>query len=110
MADTILVFNAMNASPDTVEIFYTSPANSDGTQIKAFAASNDGPDSVSYKVYIYAASGSVVNSIVPQTIVVKDKVDGGASSINHVIPAGGSLRMESSSADQLNFYVTGNVL
>lgn len=107
MADTILVFNAQNSAPDTIEVFYTAPSSGLGTRIKAFSAANPSGASVSYKAYIYSSSGGVVLALVPQTIVVRDKADFGAAAINQVIPPGGTLRMESSTALALNFYITG---
>lgn len=107
MTDRVLVFNQKNSNPDTIESFFTSPATGGGTRIKTFTASNDTETSHSYKAYIYDSTGDPVSAIIPQTIVVRDKADYGASGVNHVIPAGGSLRMETSDADSLNFYVTG---
>jgi hypothetical protein len=109
MADSILVFNQKNTAPDTIEVFYTAPNNVTGVRVKAFTASNDVGSSRSYKAYIYSSSGTAVDAIIPQTIVVKDKSDFGAPIINQLIPPGGTLRMESSSPDgtYLNFYVTG---
>lgn len=107
MTDIVLVFNDKNTAPDTIEAFYTSPASGLGTRIKSFTAANDSSASVSYKAYIYSSSGGAVDAVIPQTIVVKDKADFGPAIINQVIPPGGTLRMESSTADALNFYVTG---
>lgn len=113
MADSTLVSSAQNTSADTIEIFFTALTSSQGgsgVRIKAFTASNDaGGGSVSYKAYIYDATGTQAASraIVPQTIVVKDKFDLAPSSITHLIPPGGSLRMQSSTANALTFTVTG---
>jgi hypothetical protein len=107
MTDSVLVFNAANTVVDTVESFYTSPSGGLGTRIKSFTAANNGETSISYKAYIYSSSGTVVAAIVPQTIVVIDRADYGPAIVNQVIPPGGTLRMESSTADDLNFYVTG---
>jgi hypothetical protein len=114
MTDAILVSNAQNTETDKIEIFFISPsgAGNNGTKIKAYTASNDTTTSHSYKAYIYNSSGAAVLAVIPQSIVVRDKADYGPSIIGHVIPKGGSLRMESSSADGsfLNFYVTGSQL
>jgi hypothetical protein len=107
MTDKVLVFNQSSLAADTIEEFYISPAARQGTIIKAFTTTNDTGSSKSYKAYIYNESGAMVSSIIPFTVVVRDRVDYGASAANQVIPAGGSLRIESSSADGLNFYVTG---
>ena len=107
MTDKVLVFNARNGAPDAIENFYISPATGLGTKIKAFTASNDTTTSQSYKAYIYNSAGVPVSAIIPLQIVVRDSSDYGASIIGQVIPAGGSLRVESSNALGLNFYITG---
>ena len=107
MADEVLVFNAQSAAPDVIENYYISPLSGLGTKIKAFTASNDTTTSQSYKAYIYNSAGVPVSSVIPFQIVSRDTADYGASIIGHVIPAGGSLRVESSNAFGLNFYVTG---
>jgi len=103
MAEEILVFDASNSAADTVQSFY--PAEVD-TQILAFTATNNSTASVSYKAYIYSSAGGQ-RAIVPQTIVVRDRFDLGVSAVGFLIPAGGSLRMESSEANALSFNVVG---
>lgn len=108
MAETVLAFNKQNTILDTVEKFYDSPSQGAGTVILAFTATNNGTSSASYKAYIYDATGAVVQAVIPQKIVVRDRFDLGASAISQLIPAGGSLRMESSAANSIAFYVTGD--
>jgi hypothetical protein len=108
MAETPIVFNAKNVLADTIEDFYTSPEKGSGTVILSFTASNNTTSSVTYKGYIYSSQGALVNAIIPQKIVVRDRFDLGASIIGQIIPAGGSLRMESSEAASIGFYVTGD--
>lgn len=114
MADEPIVKNKSNTVPDAIENFFNSPsgAGNNGTKIKAFTASNDTLTSHSYKAYIYDSSGDPVLAVIPQSIVVRDRADYGASIIGQVIPKGGSLRIECSSADGsfLNYYVTGSQL
>ena len=113
MAEDVIVFNAANTLADTVEEFYDSPASSlggQGTRITKFSAPNNTTASVDYKAYIYDSSGVMQSAIIPQTTVVRDRVDLGASIVGHLIPPGGSLRMECSEADGIKFYVTGNEL
>ncbi|MBL4574442.1 MAG: hypothetical protein JKY86_15415 [Gammaproteobacteria bacterium] len=107
MARTALVVNRRSAAADTIEEFYISPANGSGTVIAAFTASNDTVSSKSYKAYIFNSSGALVSSVIPQTIVVRDRANTGPTIIDQLIPAGGTLRVESSSVDGLNFFVTG---
>lgn len=107
MTEKVLVFNAQNNVADEIAIIYTSPSSGAGTRITAFTASNDTTSSKTYKAYIYSATSSLEKSVIPQTIVVRDRADYGASIVNQVIPAGGTLRVESSEENSINFYVTG---
>lgn len=113
MTDTVLVNSVANTLNDTIEKFYDSPSASSegkGTRISAFTASNNSSASASYKAYIYDASGALKAAVVPQKIVVKDRFDLAPSIIGHLIPAGGSLRMESSTAGAITFRVSGTEL
>ena len=106
MTDKVLVSNKTNTAPDAIESFYSSPSSALGTKIKAFSATNSTEASIYYKAYIYSSTGDLVSAVIPLTIVVRDRLDYGAGLIGQVIPAGGTLRMESSDIG-LNFYVTG---
>ncbi len=110
MADAVLVNSALNTVVDTIEIFFTSPVSGGGTRITAFTASNNGAASASYKAYIFDSSGTVLEAVVPQKIVVKDRFDLGPSIVGQLIPNGGTLRMETSSLTTIAFRVTGNNL
>ncbi len=108
MAELILVNSKQNTSADTIEKFYDSPASGAGTVILAFSATNNTTQSASYKAYIFDASGAAIQAVVPQTIVVRDRFNLGPSAISQLIPPGGSLRMESSTATSIAFRVTGD--
>ena len=113
MAEIILISNGKNTAVDTVQKFYDSPASSQGgggTRINAFTASNGTTSSIDYKAYIYDASGAIQQTVIPQTTVVRDRADLGPSIVGQLISPGGSLRIESSVANGLNFYVTGDEL
>ena len=113
MTDIVLVNSVSNTLDDTIEKFYDSPSASSGgqgTRISAFTASNNSTASSTYKAYIYDSSGALKAAVVPQKIVVKDRFDLAPSIIGHVIPVGGSLRMESSTAGAITFRVTGSEL
>lgn len=111
MALDVLVNSARNALVDTIEKFYDSPPNpGKGTKITSFTAANNTTSSKTYKAYIFDASETVLDAVVPQSIVVRDRVDLGASIVGQLIPPGGSLRMESSAATSLSFRVTGDEL
>jgi len=107
MVDTVLVDNTTVSDPDLVTQVYSSPTTGAGTLITAFTATNISPASVSYKAYIVDKTGVVGGPVIPQKIVVKDRFDSGPSIVNHVIPAGGSLRLENSTGDGISFFVTG---
>ena len=104
MADKVLVNNFQTAAADTVETVYTA---TNDTIISAFTASNSGNASSYYKAYIIDAGDSVGDPVQPLTIVVKDKKHNGSGVVNQLIPSGGTLRVEDSTAGNLNFYVTG---
>ena len=107
MADKPIVINITVSTVDTITTLYDSPESGAGTLITAFTASNDGgPASVSYKGYIYDSAGSPM-AVIPQTIVVKDRFHSAPSMVNQTVPAGGTIRVENSTADGLNFYATG---
>ena len=113
MAENVLVFNVSNTAVDTIEKFYDSPSSDGGgkgTRITKFSAPNDTTSSIDYKAYIFNSAEELQQAIIPQTTVVRDRVDLGASLVGHLIPPGGSLRMESSVANGIQFYVTGNEL
>ena len=113
MADLTMVNSVENTLPDTIESFYTAVESGNagsGARITAFTATNNSSASASYKGYIYDASGDLIEAVIPQKIVVKDRFDLGPSIITHLIPPGGSLRMESSTADSITFRVTGKEL
>lgn len=108
MVETVLVNSAQNSEPDSIQSFYTSPSQGAGTVILAFTATNNTIQSASYKGYIFDSSGSLLNAVIPQKIVVRDRFDLGPSAVGHLIPAGGTLRMESSTATSIAFRVTGD--
>ena len=107
MADTVIISNTTISAIDSVTVLYTASAAGLGTVINAFTATNSSASSVTYKAYIYDITGSVVSAVIPQTIVVKDRFHAGASIVNQVVPAGGTIRVENSAANGLNFYCSG---
>jgi hypothetical protein len=110
MTEIILVNSAQNASANAIQIFYTSPTGQGGTLINAFTATNNTSSNKTYKAYIYDSSGTALTAVIPQKIVVRDKFDLGPSIVGQLIPAGGTLRMESNEAASIAFRVTGNEL
>lgn len=110
MSDVILANSTQNSSANTIEVFYTSPSSSDGTLITAFSATNSSGANASYKAYIFDSSGTVLEPVVPLKVVVRDRFDLAPTITNQLIPSGGTLRMESSTANSVTFRVSGVVL
>lgn len=106
MTDLVLVSNQKSLIADTVENFYSSPSGGEGTIIKSFTATNDSGINRSYKAYIFSSTGTP-DAVVPFKVVIRNRFDSAAALIGQVIPPGGSLRMESSLASSINWYVTG---
>ena len=71
---------------------------------------NNTASNKTYKAYIFTAAGTNEGAIIPVKIVVRNRFDVGASIVNQIIPAGGTLRMESSVADSVIFTVSGKEL
>lgn len=107
MTDSILVNAQQLDAADTIQTLYTAPSGGQGVVILALTASNNSTASASYKAYLYDSSDALVEAIVPQKIVVRDRYDLAPSAVNHVIPAGGTLRAENSTANSLSFTLTG---
>ena len=105
--NVVLVNSEKNISANNIEHFYTSPG---GTLITAFTATNNTDANQSYKAYIYAASGIALEAVTPRKIIIRDKFDSGSGIVNHLIPSGGSLRIESSAASSIVFRVSGKEL
>ena len=110
MADKTLVNSVQNTVADTIEIFYTSPTDGNGTRIEAFTASNNTDSNKTYKAYIYNAAGTALPAVMPLKIVVRNRFNVGAALVGQIIPAGGTLRMESSEALSISFTAAGNEL
>ena len=107
MADKSIVTNETISTVDTITTLYTSPEDGGGTLITAFTATNCITTGVSYLAYIVAAGDSTDCPIIPFTIVGRDRFHSGPSIVNQTIPAGGTLRIENSATNGLNFYATG---
>lgn len=105
MATLQIIDNFSNTSPDTVQTAYTAPSNK-GVVIESFTAVNNSSVNASYKAYIVSPSG-LEKPLRPFKIVVWGEVDLGIGINNQAIPAGGSLRVESSAVNSIYFTVTG---
>jgi len=110
MANVVLVNSVANTIADTIQKFYDSPTTGGGTVISAFTATNNTGVNASYKAYIYDASESLLEAVMPTKVVIRNRFDLGGSIVNQLIPKGGSLRMECSAADSITFRVSGKEL
>lgn len=107
---TVLVNSAQSTAVDTIESFYTSPAQGAGTTITAYTAANNTTSNRNYKGYIFDATGSLLDAVVPNRIIVRDRFDPGASIVGQLIPAGGTLRFESDAIAGISWRVIGKEL
>lgn len=103
---TILALNFKNTVPDTPQTVFTSPAGGNGTRIDSFTATNNGAVNSSYKAYI---DNGVADDdpIIPMQIIVWGEIDLGVGIVNQTIPAGASLKVETSLAGVIGFTVSG---
>jgi len=110
MAVTVLVNSEQTSAANTIEQFYLSPVSGGGTVITAFTATNNTASNRTYKAYIFDSTGAILPAVTPLKIIVRNRLDTGSGVINQIIPAGGTLRMESDLADSIAFRVTGKEL
>ena len=100
-----IVDNFSNTIANTVQTIFTAPTDKN-VVIESFTAANNSGVNASYKAYIV----SILEKEFPQRpfkIVVWGEVDLGIGIVNQIIPAGGSLRFETSAIDSIYFTVTG---
>lgn len=97
--------NYSNNIADTVQTVYTAPTTS-ATVIESFTAANNSGVNASYKAYIVSSDG-IEQPLRPFKVVVWGEIDLGIGIVNQAIPAGGSLKVESSVVDSIYFTVTG---
>ena len=110
MATNVLVNSTQNTLTNTIQTFYTSPADGAGTVITAFTATNNTGANRTYRAYIFDSTGLPLAAVTPLKVVVRNRFDPGSSIVNHLIPPGGTLRMESDLLESIVFRVTGNEL
>jgi hypothetical protein len=102
----LLTNKFQNTAANTPEIVYTN-GNTLDTMITAFTAVNETATARKYKVYIVDSGGAVNRAVVPQTTLsrgtggVVDKI------IGQMVPAGGTLQVETDSAASIHFTVSG---
>ncbi len=102
-----LANNFVNSAVDTAQAI-VSPTKD--TVIDSFTVSNTSGVNASYKAYIIQDGQSATNPQIPFKIVVWGENDLGIGVVNQVIPANGSLLVESSALNSLYFTVSGREL
>ena len=110
MATVVLVNSTQNSIANSPQAFYTSPADGAGTIITAFTATNNTDANRTYKAYIFGPSQTGLQAVTPLKIIIRNRFDPGNSIVNQLIPAGGTLQMESDEVDSIVYRVTGNEL
>ena len=108
MATKQIVDNFLNTIVDTVQVAFSAPVDKD-VVIDALTVTNNSVVNASYKAYVKSSSG-VLSPQIPFKIVVWGENDLGIGIVNQVIPAGGSLQVESSALNSLYFTVSGREL
>jgi hypothetical protein len=104
MATQQILSNAVNTLVDTPQTLFT--AGDKGVVIEAFTAANNSTVNASFKVYIVGANGTEQPQI-PFKIIIWGTNDLGIGIVNQIIPANGTLRIESSALNSIYFTVTG---
>ena len=108
--EIILIEGVQNGAANTIESVYQNNTGS-SVQVIAFTASNNTGANHSYKAYIYDETGSSAGAIRPTKIVTSLRgFDLCPPIIGQIVPNGGSIRTESSTASTIIFYASGRVL
>lgn len=99
-----LVNNFVNTGVDSPQEAFKA---SKDTLITSFTAANNSTVNASYKAYIVKSGENPLQPVIPLQIVVWGENDLGIGIVNQVIPAGGSLYVESSATNSIYFTVSG---
>jgi len=105
--DSVLVDGVKNSNANTLETIFSASVD---TLIKAVTVSNPTTINASYTMNIVPVDEDITEPEIPFRVVIRLKSDLAAEVVNHVIPKGGTLRVESSAANSLAFRVTGVLL
>ena len=105
MATKQLIDNFVNTIIDTAEAAFTAPVDKD-VVVDVFTVANNSTVNASYKAYIKSVSGTLT-PIIPTQFVVWGEQDLGVGLAGQVVPAGGTLQVESSALTSLYFTASG---
>lgn len=98
--------NKQNAAPNVPESFGFTGADSFGSKITAVNVANDTAIKRTYQAYIVDSGGSATIAQVPTRAVDLNSSDQPPELIGQIIPPGGTVQFESSSALSLAFTVS----
>ena len=109
MATNVVIANGILPSTTGVTLLYTSPANSAGTRIIAFTANNISGGTETYSVWVVPSGGTAdtTNKIISSKSLATIVNSAPPELQNHLIPAGGTLHVQVSTASTINFRATG---
>jgi hypothetical protein len=107
---TQLADSATNSVADTAQAIFTAPSTGNGVLIDSFTAANQSTANASYKAYITGLGEPATNPVIPYRIVVWNEIDLGGGLINQLIPPGGALQVEQSTANSIYFTVSGKAV
>ena len=102
-----LIANAQSSVADAVEILFTADED---TQITAFTATNNTGVNRSYRVYIYDSTSTPEANSPTKFVTSLRGFDLAPAIIGHLVPKGGTIRVESSAANSLVFRATGQLV
>jgi hypothetical protein len=103
MATKQIADNFSNTIVDTIQS--ATLVSEKNMVIEAFTAVNNSSVNASYKAYIVTSSG-IEKPLRPFKVVVWGELDLGIGINNQLIPAGGTLRVESSAINSIYFTIT----
>lgn len=109
MTTNVIIANGILPGTTGVTSLYTSPANSAGTRIIAFTAADIAATTETYSAWIVPSGGSAdsTNKIIPSSSLAPYTNESPPEVQNQLIPPGGQLYVQVSTASTINFRITG---
>lgn len=104
-----VLVDGVRPAATSVQTLYTSPANGAGTRIIALNVANGSGGTQSYDMWIVENGGSADDSnlVIPTRAISTLLTDVPSEVSNQLIPAGGTLQAQVTTADTLSFRATG---
>lgn len=107
--NVVLVDGAVTVGAATAENVYTSPAGGKGTRITAVTCTNISGATDNFTIYTKSDATAPALSdslIVEKSLVVKES-DTPPEVVNHFVPAGGTIWLETATAGSITLKVSG---